>query len=107
MTPEKHRGIDMNDAKRKDSTVAADGQKQNEQDELNAQIKRDQEYLSKVFIEEKIKRQEISDNLKKFHEVVDEREESIKEGMKKEYLTDSKMMLDKINSFKENLKNNK
>lgn len=105
MMPEGHRGIDMTDDKNNDSTVATDGQKQNERDELKAQIKRDQEYLSKVFIEEKVKRQEISDNLKKFHEVVDEREEAIKEGMKKEYLTDSKMMLDKINSFKENLKN--
>ncbi len=106
MTRVGHRGIDMSNYKNTDSNATSDEKSNNKEADLKAQIKRDQDFLIKVFSEETVKRKEISENLKKFHEMVDEKEDDIKEGMKKEYLTDSKMMLDKINSFKENLKNN-
>ena len=106
MTRVGHRGIDMSNNKNTDSNVTSDEKSNNKEADLKAQIKRDQDFLIKVFSEETVKRKEISENLKKFHEMVDEKEDDIKEGMKKEYLTDSKMMLDKINSFKEKLKNN-
>lgn len=99
-----HRGIDMGNNNNGSTTTSEE--KQNKGDDLKAQIKRDQDYLFKVVTEETIKRKEINENLKKFHEMVDEKEDEIKEEMKKEYLADSKSMLEKINAFKENLKNN-
>ena len=75
----------------------------NEED-FKKHIKDNRDFLLKIVGEERAKRKEISENLKKFHEAIDEKEDDIKKEMKNEYLNDSKMMLEKINSFKKNLK---
>ena len=102
MTRGDYRGIDMSG----DNNQNDLSDKEFKED-LKKHIKNNQDFLLKIVGEEREKRKEISENLKKFHETIDEKEADIKEEMKNEYLNDSKMMLEKINLFKKNLTNNK
>ena len=98
-----YRGIDMSD-KIKQNDLS---DKESKEDDLKKHIKNNQDFLLKIVGEERAKRKEISENLKKFHEIIDEKEADIKEEMKNEYLNDSKMMLEKIYLLKKNLKDSK
>lgn len=78
--------------------------KQKAECEVKEQLKASKQFLHQIYLQEQKKRQQIAENLAGFHQKIKEAEPQIQAEMEKKYLSDGKVMLEKIKAMKAQFK---